>query len=68
MFPYLKAEMAKRGMTVQSLSEKTGIPYSTLVPKLRGERPLKVDEACNIKAATNSKLSVEELFSKTIED
>lgn len=62
MFPNLNAEMARRNMTVRSLSERTGIPYSTLAPKLRGEKPLKYKEAESIKAAIGTTLELEELF------
>ena len=63
MFPNVRAEMARRKLTVQGLSERTGIPYSTLAPKLRGDKPIKLDEAERIKAAINTEMPIEVLFS-----
>lgn len=66
MYPNLKAEMARRGITASALSEKTEIPYSTLTPKLRGESPVTVREAQIIKAAIGTDLPLDELFSTEI--
>src|SRR5690606_31164281 len=40
----LKGEYKKRSMTVESLAETTGIPYSTLRKKFAGDSPILVSE------------------------
>lgn len=67
MYPYLKAEMAKRGITALMLSEMTGIPYSTLTPKLRGENPMTLGNAEKIKNALGVDIPMEKLFATEIE-
>lgn len=67
MFPNLNAEMARRNMTVNALSIKTGIPYSSLAPKLRGQRSIKVEEAVKIKDALETNLAIKTLFSTKAE-
>lgn len=64
MYPNLKAEMARRNITVQELSHRTGIPYTTLYPKLRGERPIKISDAEKIREAVGADLVLDVLFSK----
>lgn len=62
MYLNLKGEMARKGITGLRLAELTKIPYSTLQPKIRGDKPIKLDEAKNIKAAIGSEMTIEELF------
>lgn len=62
MFPNLDAEMARRKMTALTLAQKTGIPYSTLTPKLAGKAPIKLSEAKAIKKALETDMSIDELF------
>lgn len=64
MYPNLKAEMARRELTIRDLSERTGISYATLYPKLRGERPLKISDAEKIREALGADLVLDILFSK----
>lgn len=64
MYPNLNAELARHKMTVMMLSEKTGIPYSTLAPKLRGEKPVKMNEAMLIRDVIDGDLSLDYLFSE----
>jgi transcriptional regulator with XRE-family HTH domain len=66
MYPNLKAEMARRGITASSLAEMTEIPYSTLAPKLRGERPITVREAQIIKTAIGTDVPLDLLFDTEI--
>lgn len=63
MYPNLNAEMARRNMTALTLAQRTGIPYSTLTPKLAGKAPVKLSEAKEIKRALNTEMSIDELFS-----
>lgn len=62
MFPNVKAEMARRDITIGTLSEKTGIRYQTLADKLRGDSPLSWNEAKKIKESLETDLSLEVLF------
>ena len=68
MYPNLKAEMGKRNISIRKLSVLTGIPYSTLAPKLRGEKPLKFIDAKSIKEALGTAVSLETLFSTIAEE
>jgi len=65
MYPNLNAEMARNNITVLALSEATGIPYSTLAPKIRGEKPVKMSEARVIRDVINTELSLDYLFATT---
>jgi hypothetical protein len=49
LFPNLNAEMARNGMTIKSLSEKTGIKYDSLKNKMSGETEFKRSEMISIK-------------------
>ena len=49
MFLNLIAEMARRKMTIKSLSEKTGIKYESLKNKMSGETEFKRSEMLSIK-------------------
>ena len=62
MFPNLRGEMAKKGVTIKDLSELTGISYNTLYPKLRGEKPLKLTDAILIHRVLETDLKIEQLF------
>ena len=64
MFNNLKAEMARKNLTVADLSESTGIRYQTLAGKLRGDSVLTVDEALKIKSALGVDMPFEELFNQ----
>lgn len=64
MYPNLSAELARHNMTVIVLSERTGIPYSTLAPKVRGEKPIKMTEAALIRDAINGDLTLDYLFAE----
>lgn len=62
MYSNLKAEMARKNLTIVDLSEKTGIRYNTLAAKLKGKYPLTLPEAIAIKKTLEVDLSIEELF------
>lgn len=49
MFPNLNAELARKGMTIKSLSENTGIKYDSLKNKMSGETEFKRSEMIVIK-------------------
>ena len=49
MFPNLRAEMARNGLTLKTLSEKTGIKYETLKLKAKGTTEFVLPEMQSIK-------------------
>lgn len=61
-YPNLRAEMARAGMTICSLSGALGMDRNRLSRKLSGRTPLSLDEAIRIRAAIHSTLTLEELF------
>lgn len=62
MYPNLNAELARKGWTIAKLADKTGISYSTLRAKLKGNTNLSLSEACDIKKALGVTMSLDELF------
>ncbi len=60
----LMAEMYLRGVSSQMLAERIGVHYATLRRKLRGQAPLLLAEALQIKEALNCDFPLEELFKK----
>lgn len=64
MYSNVKAELARRSMSVVDLSNKTGIRYQTLVDKINGKYPLTLDEARKIKSALEVDIPLEELFER----
>lgn len=64
MYPNLRAEMARKGITAKQLAEQIGITASTFSLKMRGEYDFTMDEAIKIKAILEVNLSLETLFEK----
>lgn len=64
MYPNVKAELARKGMTIVDLSNATGIRYQTLSEKLRGNYSITVNEAILIKDALKVKTPIEVLFER----
>jgi antitoxin component HigA of HigAB toxin-antitoxin module len=64
MYSNVKAELARRNMTVVDLSNMTGIRYQTLVDKINGKYKLTLDEAKKIKEALGVDIAIEELFER----
>ena len=62
MYENVKAEMARKNMSITDLAEATGIRYQTLTEKLRGKTPIKLSEAVRIKWALNLTMPLEDLF------
>jgi lambda repressor-like predicted transcriptional regulator len=64
MYSNVKAELARRNLTLVDLSNRTGIRYQTLVDKINGKYPLTLDEAKRIKDALGVEISIDELFER----
>lgn len=62
VYPNIKAEMARKNLTVEGLSLVSGIKFSTLSAKLNGKRDLTYPEAVKIKQALNVDIPLETLF------
>lgn len=66
MYVNVKAELARKNMTIVDLSNATGIRYQTLADKIRGDTVLTVDDALKIKQALKVDMPIEELFSQQV--
>ena len=64
MYSNVKAELARKSLTVVDLSNKTGIRYQTLSEKLRGNYGFTVAEAKKIKEALGVDIPLEDLFER----
>lgn len=64
MYPNLKAEIARAGLTQARLCEAAEIPFSTFTAKLRGISGFTLAEAIRIKKALGGKYTLEYLFEK----
>lgn len=62
MYSNVKAELARKGLAVIDLSKASGIKYMSLINKLNGKTPLKLEEARRIKNALDVDLPLEKLF------
>lgn len=65
MYSNVKAELARRNLSVVDLSNMTGIRYQTLALKLNGRYPLTLDEAKAIKKALDVDIAIEDLFARS---
>jgi DNA-binding XRE family transcriptional regulator len=65
MYSNVKAELARRNLTIIDLSNMTGIRYQTLVDKINGKYPMLLDEAKKIKEALGVDIPIEDLFERT---
>ena len=62
MYPNLKAELARRGISLGTLSESLGIHRTTMSLKLSGKSSLTLAEAVRIRDIIDSGLSLEYLY------
>lgn len=64
MFPNLRAEMARKNMSIPQLAEACGIKTTTMYDKARGHSKITLDDALAIKNALEVDLPLEVLFAK----
>jgi lambda repressor-like predicted transcriptional regulator len=64
MYANVKAELARKNLSVVDLSNKTGIRYQSLANKINGKAPLSFEEACSIKSALGVDIPLESLFAE----
>lgn len=62
MYPNVKAEIARRGLTLEKISGIMGISISTLSGKLNGKYPFSLNEAKTVKTILGVDMPLEELF------
>lgn len=63
MYKNLKAEMAKKDINIEKLSNSLGISYETMRLKLKGDSVITLLEAKQIKEIIGSEMNLEILFS-----
>lgn len=64
MYPNLRAELARKDMSIPQLAELTGIKTTTLYDKYNGRSAFSLDEAVLIRDALGLDMSIDELFRK----
>lgn len=64
MYPNLRAEMARKNITVSHLAADCGIKPTTLYEKVKGSSKITLDEAILIKTVLGVDMTLEELFEK----
>jgi len=64
MYQNLRAEMARKGLTIQDLAETLGVRYATMCDKLNGKYRFYYDEAKKIKDVHFPECDIEYLFEK----
>ncbi|NRT76357.1 hypothetical protein [Clostridium beijerinckii] len=67
-FSTLRAEMARKRITIKQIAEKVGVNRDTMGGKLSGKRPLFLNEAFTINRAFFPDKDVIELFKELYED
>lgn len=65
MFDNLRAEMARRGISVTDLASKIGVSKQTLYRKLHGQSPLSLHEARSIREVLGVDITLDDLFEVT---
>lgn len=66
MYPNLRAEMARKNMSISKLATESGLCMARLYDKLNGksQRGFWLDDAIEIKAVLGVDMPLEELFKK----
>lgn len=68
MFSELRAEMARKKITIKQLADKVGVNRDTMGGKLSGKRPLYLDEAFIINRIFFPDKDIIDLFKELYED
>ena len=64
MFPNLRAELARRNMSIPQLAELVGMKTTTLYDKYNGRTAFTLEEAVKIRDMLGLEMSIEELFQR----
>ena len=62
LFPTLRAEMARRGLTAVDVAEALGISSKTAYKKLSGGSPFTLNETAKVRDRYFPAMTIEELF------
>ena len=62
MYPNVKAEIARKGLTLDAIAKAIGISLTTLSQKLNGKYPITLNEAKKIKVVLGVNIPLEVLF------
>lgn len=65
VYARLMVQMYLAGMDNRELAEKTGMTYSSLRRKMRGETRINLEEAARIREALGCDLALDKLFERT---
>jgi plasmid maintenance system antidote protein VapI len=64
MYPNLRAELARKGMTLTELSQKVDMSLAQISGRVNGNRELTFDDAVKIKQALDVNVPLEILFER----
>lgn len=62
MYPNVRAEIARAGITLTDLGQRIGMARTTIYDKASGRSEFSLDEALAIKEALGVDMTLEELF------
>ena len=62
MYQNLRAELARKGLTLTDVANELGVRLATISDKMNGKYPITLNEAKKIKRFLNVDLPLEELF------
>ncbi len=62
MYPNLRAEIARKGVTATAIADALGITKGTLSQKMQGKSAFTVPEAKAIKKLLDADVTIDELF------
>ena len=69
LFPNLRAELARRGMSIPMLADLTGLKVTTLYDKFNGKSDFTLSEAILIRSKLGLEdMSLDELFQRELEE
>lgn len=66
MYPNIKAEIARKGITYAELSAQMDLAQSTLSAKLNGKSKFTIEEALKLRDIFDVSMPIEDLFQKAV--
>ena len=66
MYPNLRAELARKDLSIPQLAELTEIKTTTLYDKYNGRSAFSLDEAVLIRDSLGLEMSIDDLFRKEV--